>query len=72
MMLHGYITFPSSHIPNFDLFISTSTGKDIPVFIIILVSYTSITSSSSIPWNQATILTNLNCLFQARPRTESV
>ena len=41
MMLHGNVTFSSIHIPNFDLFVGTSTGKDVPVFISILISYRS-------------------------------
>lgn len=33
MMLQGNITLPSSHIPNFDLSVSASTGNDIPAFV---------------------------------------
>ena len=38
MMLHGNVTFSGSHIPNLDLFVSTGTSKDVPVFISILIS----------------------------------
>jgi hypothetical protein len=33
MMLHGYITFTSSHIPDLNSFVSTCTSKYIPVFL---------------------------------------
>jgi hypothetical protein len=72
IVLHGNITFSSLHIPNFDLFVSTSTGKDVPVSISKFISFQGAGAQSDRTELNGKGTPNLKCFFQARPGTESV